>query len=101
MDAAGVTVRPLRDISGGVHFAEVFLDEVRVPVANRVREENGGWAIARTSLGHERATAFLSDEFRYRRVVDELFALASATGAGGDPVVQRSAGNRRAGQELV
>jgi len=90
MHAPGVTVRPLRDISGGVHFAEVFLDEVRVPVANRVGEENGGWAIARTSLGHERATAFLSDEFRYRRVVDELFALASATGAGDDPVVRQS-----------
>ena len=90
MDAEGISVRPLRDISGGAHFAEVFLDEVRVPVANLVGEENGGWAIARTSLGHERATAFLSDEFRYRRVVDELFALAVRTGAADDPVVRQS-----------
>jgi alkylation response protein AidB-like acyl-CoA dehydrogenase len=90
MDAGGVTVRPLRDISGGAHFAEVFLDEVRVPVGNLVGEENEGWAIARTSLGHERATAFLSDEFRYRRIVDELFALAGRTGAKEDPVVRQS-----------
>jgi alkylation response protein AidB-like acyl-CoA dehydrogenase len=90
MNADGITVRPLRDISGGTHFAEVFLDEVTVPAANLVGEENGGWAIARTSLGHERATAFLADEFRYRRVVDELFALAAGTGAGGDPIVRQS-----------
>jgi alkylation response protein AidB-like acyl-CoA dehydrogenase len=90
MDAEGITVRPLRDISGGAHFAEVFFDGVRVPVANLVGEENGGWAIARTSLGHERATAFLSDEFRYRRVVDELLALAVRTGAAGDPAVRQS-----------
>lgn len=89
MSAEGITVRPLRDISGGTHFAEVYLDDVRVPVANLVGEENGGWAIARTSLGHERATAFLSDEFRYRRVVDELFSLAVRTGAATDPLVRQ------------
>ncbi|SEG88671.1 Acyl-CoA dehydrogenase [Thermomonospora echinospora] len=90
MDAEGVTVRPLRDISGGAHFAEVFFDGVRVPAANLVGEENKGWAIARTSLGHERATAFLSDEFRYRRIVDELLSLAARTGAAADPVVRQS-----------
>jgi alkylation response protein AidB-like acyl-CoA dehydrogenase len=90
MDTPGITVRPLRDISGGAHFAEVFLDEVRVPAANLVGEEGGGWAIARTSLGHERATAFLSDEFRYRRIVDELFSLAVSTGESADPVVRQS-----------
>jgi alkylation response protein AidB-like acyl-CoA dehydrogenase len=90
MDSPGLTVRPLRDAAGGTHFAEVFLDDVRVPVANLVGEENGGWAIARTSLGHERATAFMSDEFRYRRIVDELLQLAVRTGAAADPVVRQA-----------
>ncbi|MFE5027456.1 acyl-CoA dehydrogenase family protein [Streptomyces sp. NPDC056656] len=90
MDAPGITVRPLRDLTGGTHFAEVFFDEVRVPVANLVGEQDRGWSIARTSLGHERATAFLADEYRYRRVVDELLALARATGAADDPVVRQS-----------
>lgn len=89
MDSAGLTVRPLRDIAGGTHFAEVFFDGVRVPVDNLVGEENGGWHIARTSLGHERATAFLADEFRYRRIVDELFTLALRTGAAQDPLVRQ------------
>jgi alkylation response protein AidB-like acyl-CoA dehydrogenase len=89
MDSAGLTVRPLRDVAGGTHFSEVFFDDVRVPARNLVGEENGGWAIARTSLGHERATAFLADEFRYRRIVDELFLLAARTGAAADPVVRQ------------
>ncbi|MFI0961294.1 acyl-CoA dehydrogenase family protein [Streptomyces sp. NPDC021080] len=89
MKSEGVTVRPLRDISGGTHFSEVFLDDVRVPAENLVGEENDGWSIARTSLGHERATAFLSDEFRYRRIVDELFTLAVRTGAAEDPFVRQ------------
>ncbi|MFJ4828660.1 acyl-CoA dehydrogenase family protein [Streptomyces sp. NPDC088747] len=101
MDSPGVTVRPLRDLSGGAHFAEVFLDEVRVPVANRVGAENGGWAIARTSLGHERATAFLADEFRYRRVVDELTDLAVRTGAAADPVVRQEIARTEAGVRAV
>ncbi len=70
MKSQGITVRPLRDISGAAHFAEVFLDDVEVPVENRVGDEGAGWSIMRTSLGHERATAFLADEFKYRSTVD-------------------------------
>src|ERR1700712_1714657 len=75
MKTPGITVRPLRDISGAAHFAEVFLDEVTVPVENVVGDEGAGWSIMRTSLGHERATAFLADEFKYRRTADRVIDL--------------------------
>ncbi|HEX5119899.1 MAG TPA: acyl-CoA dehydrogenase family protein [Pseudonocardiaceae bacterium] len=52
---AGVTVRPITDIRGAAPFAEIFLDEVRVPVANRVGEENKGWYVAMDALSFERA----------------------------------------------
>ena len=52
MHSPGVTVRPLRDMTGDAGFAEVFFEDVRVPVDQRVGEENHGWAITRTSLGH-------------------------------------------------
>ena len=52
---SGVTVRPITDIRGGAPFAEIFLDEVRVPVANRVGEENKGWYVAMDALSFERA----------------------------------------------
>jgi len=89
MQSEGLTSRPLRDITGGSHFSEVFFDEVRVPVDNRVGEENGGWTIARTSLGHERSTAFISADIRYRRVVDDLCELAREQGRADDPIVRQ------------
>ncbi|MFT4124709.1 MAG: acyl-CoA dehydrogenase family protein [Gordonia sp. (in: high G+C Gram-positive bacteria)] len=88
MRSPGIEVRPLRDAAGGRHFAEVFLDDVEVPVTNLVGREGQGWSIMRTSLGHERATAFLADEFRYRKVVDKVVRLAARQGYGADPLIR-------------
>jgi alkylation response protein AidB-like acyl-CoA dehydrogenase len=84
----GVTVRPLRDMTGAEHFCEIFFDAVRVPVANRIGEENGGWRIARTTLGHERTAEALNQAAFYQRIVDELISLAAERGLTGDPVVR-------------
>jgi alkylation response protein AidB-like acyl-CoA dehydrogenase len=89
MASEGVTVRPLRDMTGGSSFCEIFLDHVRVPVANLVGEENGGWRIARTSMGHERSTAGVAQCMRYRRIVDELYELARERGRSKDPDVRQ------------
>ena len=99
MKSPGITVRPLRDISGAAHFAEVFFDDVEVPVENRVGEEGAGWSIMRTSLGHERATAFLADEFKYRKTADRVIDLVVSPGPrrrSPGPPGRRAAGVRRA-----
>ncbi|MBL8376446.1 MAG: acyl-CoA dehydrogenase family protein [Burkholderiales bacterium] len=57
MHAPGVTVRPIAAINGRHFFNQVFLDEVRVPVAMRVGAENDGWRIAKSLLLHERLAA--------------------------------------------
>ena len=54
MHVPGITVRPLRQITGDSHFNEVFLDEVRVPVANVLGKLHEGWRVARTMLAFER-----------------------------------------------
>jgi alkylation response protein AidB-like acyl-CoA dehydrogenase len=54
MKAPGVEIRPLRQMSGGSHFNEVFLNEVRIPDAHRLGPENAGWAAAMTTLLNER-----------------------------------------------
>jgi acyl-CoA dehydrogenase len=56
MDAPGVDVRPLRQMSGGAEFNEVFLTDVRVPDSRRLGEVDGGWRVALTTLMNERAS---------------------------------------------
>ncbi|MFB1296349.1 acyl-CoA dehydrogenase [Mycobacterium sp. pW049] len=54
MNAEGVTVNPLRGITGDSHFNEVFFDDVFVPDADVVGDVNKGWLVARATLGNER-----------------------------------------------
>jgi alkylation response protein AidB-like acyl-CoA dehydrogenase len=54
MKTPGITVRPIVSIDGSHHLNEVFFDDVRVPVENRVYEENRGWDVAKFLLGNER-----------------------------------------------
>ena len=56
MQAPGITIRPLRQITGSVEFNEVFFDEVFVPDADVVGQVDGGWSIGRTALGNERVS---------------------------------------------
>lgn len=86
--APGVEIRPLRDMTGGASFSEIFFTDVRVPVQNRIGEENQGWPLVRTSLGHERAAGAMNQAANYRRVLDELAALARERGASADPLVR-------------
>lgn len=92
MDAPGVTVRPLRTLAGSTEFAEMFLDEVRVPVANRVGAENDGWRVTMVTLSFERGTAFVGEVVACRRTLGELARAAKANGRWGDPVLRRRLG---------
>ena len=56
MDRPGITVRPIVDMTGTHEFNEVFLDDVRIPVANRVGDEGNGWSLAKVTLANERVS---------------------------------------------
>jgi alkylation response protein AidB-like acyl-CoA dehydrogenase len=81
MDAPGVTVRPLRTLAGTAEFAELFLDEVRIPVGNRVGAENDGWRVTMVTLSFERGTAFAGEVVAGRRALGQLARLARDNGA--------------------
>ncbi|WP_174262255.1 acyl-CoA dehydrogenase family protein [Mycobacterium gallinarum] len=101
MNSKGIEIRPLRDISGATHFAEVFLDDVQVDITNRVGAEGEGWSIMRTSLGHERATAFLADEFKYRKTADKVISLVVAQGLGDDSLVRQDVARLESGVRTI
>ncbi|MFE6172850.1 acyl-CoA dehydrogenase family protein [Streptomyces sp. NPDC056464] len=96
MDAPGITVRPLTTLAGSAEFAEVFLDEVRVPVANRVGDENDGWRVTMVTLSFERGTAFVGEVVACRRVLRELAGEACENGRWGDPALRRRLGRLNA-----
>ena len=76
MHSPGVTVRPLKQISGDEDFNEVFFEDVRVPCANVVGAVDAGWHIAITTLMHERQTLTFSRQLQSRVALDALLALA-------------------------
>lgn len=86
MRAPGVDVRPLRQMSGGYHFNEVFLDDVFVPACALIGKPGGGWAVLRTMLASERAA--IGGGTSGRSAV-QLIALAKRLGRTHDPVARQ------------
>jgi acyl-CoA dehydrogenase len=83
----GVTIRPIRTLEGSHHLAEVFYDNVRVPVANRIGEENGGWSLTKALLFDERA--FLGAEApALKRYLAKIRRYAARTRQGGRSLIE-------------
>jgi alkylation response protein AidB-like acyl-CoA dehydrogenase len=80
MDTPGIEVRPLRTVLGSSEFAEVFLTDVRVPMANRVGAENDGWRVTNVTLKYERGTAFVSELIDALRLCEDLAPLVHDPG---------------------
>jgi alkylation response protein AidB-like acyl-CoA dehydrogenase len=89
MDAAGVDVRPLRQMSGGSSFNEVFLTGVRVPDTARLGAVGDGWKVAVTTLGFERSAGTKSG-VSGADIFERLVLLARHGGRDGDPVVRQA-----------
>ena len=92
MKSPGVTVRPIITLDGTHEVNEVWLEDVRVPVANRIYEENKGWTCAKFLLAHERSGIALVSHSKVAQ--EKLRKLAASVGAGGarladDPVFRR------------
>jgi alkylation response protein AidB-like acyl-CoA dehydrogenase len=90
MRSPGITIRPLRQLTGSAEFSETFFDNVVVPRENLIGVEHGGWAVATTTLAHERGTAFsFKEQVLHKIYVDELGELLRARGAAADAVMRQ------------
>jgi alkylation response protein AidB-like acyl-CoA dehydrogenase len=91
MNADGIEIRPLRQITDETEFNEVFLEEVFVPDDQIVGELHQGWSVANTTLAHERGTNFpFKEQVVHEVYLDELARLADERGLLTDPLVADS-----------
>jgi alkylation response protein AidB-like acyl-CoA dehydrogenase len=81
MRTPGITVRPIRNLAGATHFAEVFYDEVRIPLCNLVGALHDGWNVAMQTLGFERSTAATALQLGLSAKVEQLARLANTSAA--------------------
>ena len=88
MEAPGVDIRPLVQITGEAEFNEVFLDEVFVPADHLIGPLDRGWAVASTTLAHERGTNFpFKEQVLHEARLESLYRLAARNGRLDDPLV--------------
>lgn len=97
MKSPGITVHPIRKMTGHAEFCSVFYDDVRIPRANVVGQVHQGWTTAMATLGFERGTAFIGETvtlmLRLERLID--YAKSNALPCGGKAIWSDDAIRRR------
>jgi len=99
MKTPGITVRPLILMDQGHHVNEVFFENVRVPVANRIGEENKGWTYAKFLLGNERAG--IAEVAWNKKLLQRLKEMAADTPASGDRLLDDAVFSRKVAETEV
>jgi alkylation response protein AidB-like acyl-CoA dehydrogenase len=101
MKTPGITIRPLRQITGEAEFNEVFWDNVRVPRENLVGKLHEGWAVAITTLAYERDLLTFIRHIALRNALHRLVRLVRDRGRGGDPIVRQKVAGLWIGEQAL
>jgi alkylation response protein AidB-like acyl-CoA dehydrogenase len=101
MTTPGITIRPLRQMTGEAEFNEVFFDGVRVPVANTVGKPDEGWSVAITALAYERDLLTFIRHISLRNAVHRLVRLVQDRGRAADPVVRQKVASLWIGEQAL
>ncbi len=88
MKQPGITVRPIRQLTGTAEFNEVFFDGARTPRDMVVGDAGDGWRVAMATLAIERGVSTLGQQVGYRRELEALIDVARRTGAAADPLLR-------------
>jgi alkylation response protein AidB-like acyl-CoA dehydrogenase len=86
MKTPGITVRPITMLDGGQEINDIFFDDVEVPVANRIGDENKGWTYAKFLLGHERVG--IANVPRSKKMLQRVKEIARSERANGRPLIE-------------
>ena len=101
MKTPGITIRPLRQVTGEAEFNEVFFDGVRVPRDNLVGRLNEGWGVAITTLAYERDLLTFIRHISLRNALHRLVRLVRERGRGQDPVVRQKVAELWIGEQAL
>jgi alkylation response protein AidB-like acyl-CoA dehydrogenase len=102
MDAPGIEIRPIIEMTGSHMFNEVFLDEVRLPAENLVGDANRGWGLAKVTLGNERVSLSSGGAlWGMGPTAEDLLAIVRAAGGMPDPVVRQDLARLHIESELL
>ena len=102
MDAPGIDVRPIIEMTGGHTFNEVFLTDVRIPAENLVGEVNRGWSLAKVTLGNERVSLSSGGAlWGMGPTADDLLDVVRANGGESDPLLRQRLARLRIESELL
>jgi alkylation response protein AidB-like acyl-CoA dehydrogenase len=85
----GVSVHPIREMTGDATFNEIFFEDARTPAHNVVGAPGDGWKVAMATLGFERGVSTLAHQMAFRRELDSLIAVAIENGAARDPAIRQ------------
>ena len=99
MDTPGITVRPLTNMAGTHEFNEIFFEDVRIPAANLVGEENRGWYNVAVGLDFERSS--IGATSLARRMVDDLVALLRQSNAPANQAVRHRLADHAIGVQIL
>jgi alkylation response protein AidB-like acyl-CoA dehydrogenase len=101
MRQPGITVRPIRQMTGEAEFCEVFYDGAVAAEADRVGAEGEGWRIAMALLGFERGISTLAQQMHFRGELDAVIEAAKRNGAARDPLLRQRIARSYAGLKVM
>ncbi len=101
MKTPGITVKPLRQMTGEAEFNEMFFEDVRVPRENLLGGLNEGWRVAMTTLMNERGTFALANVTRFHITFDEIVELAKRLSRAGAPATRDPAVRQQLAQFYI
>jgi alkylation response protein AidB-like acyl-CoA dehydrogenase len=102
MDAPGIEIRPIIEMTGGHTFNEVFFTDVRIPVENLVGEENEGWGLAKVTLANERVSLSSGGAlWGLGPTADDALDMVRAQGGIDDPVLRQQAAQVHIESEIL
>ena len=101
MRQPGITVRPIRQLTGTSEFNEVFFDGARTDADLVLGDPGDGWRVARFMLGVERGAAMFGQLIQFRRELDDVMAHARRSGSATDPLVRDRIARAWVGLEVL